>query len=148
MDRNEFVGKVKAFAAALAEEHGCDRLTEGEDRQKGVWGEEATAYLERKVGGDCASTLRYEGGEYDEETRYHKPAPECRVTFRFRFSDPCVTVWLDHGRTMAELEFTDWKDGESTGDFRLHEVHGWGDGAVGLLVRMSEKWADFYEGDE
>ena len=148
--RAEFIAKVRRFAEHLAKEYNCDRVTVGEDRQKGVWGEGMTKWLEEKCGGDCSTNITWDGGEEKIVSKYiTKPQPERRVELRFRFDSPCVGVELDYRKMFAELQFSDSMrngDGEfeHTGYFVLHETHAWGaHGGMLLLEKLFEEWGEF-----
>ena len=147
MGREEFLAKAVGFAVRLAEDYGCDELVMGEDRKKGVWGEDFTAFLERTVG-ECTRELTWTGGDHDESREFASERHERQVQFRFRFANPCVSVSLGHNMTYAELEFSDSRidDGEyvHTGEFDLREVRSWGrrDGGMGLLYAMRDKCAE------
>lgn len=143
MSRDEFIAKVRAFAVQLAEEHECGECTVDEDRQKGIWGERMTAWLEEKCGGDCSTNVKWTGGESRKVADYDKePRPERMVELRFRFSNPCVSVSLDYRREFAEIEFSDFGEGLThTGVFELHETHAWGErGGFDLLSHVMEEW--------
>lgn len=142
--RNEFIAKVRSFAASLAEHYGCDVMVVGDDRQNGIWGESLTEYLEKKYDGDVSTEINWHGGEWDESREYECDRPENRVEFRFRFANPCVSVHLDHNRLFAELEFSDWKNGENTGDYKLRQIHAWGSGGgLWLAESLCQRWDDF-----
>ena len=142
--RAEFIAKVRRFAEHLASEYGCDRVTVGEDRQKGIWGGGMTKWLEERCGGDCSTNITWTGGERDESKKYECDKDEKRVEFRFRFDSPCVSVSLNHRKTFAEIQFSDYLDGEHTGLFVLHETHAWGaHGGMPLLEKMCEEWGEF-----
>ena len=150
--RAEFIAKVRRFAEHLAREYGCDRVTVDKDRQKGIWGEGVTAWLEERCGGDCSTNIKWNGGEvkvFDEGKSYECERPERQVELRFRFDSPCVCVFLDHRKTLAELQFSDSMENddgefEHTGNFVLHEVIAWGaHGGMPLLDKLCEEWGEF-----
>jgi len=149
--RADFIAEVREFAEGLAKEYRCDIVTVDEDRQKGVWGEGMTKWLEEKCGGDCSTNITWDGGlvkTFDKGKSYEKERHERRVELRFRFDSPCVSVWLDYRQTFAELQFSDYlrnDDGEfeHTGMFALHETHAWGyHGGMPLLEKMVDMWEE------
>lgn len=113
MNREEAIKTLKGIAAAVAEKYGYTEMCIGQDRQKGIWGEEFTKFLEESVGGDCSS-----------EINWRKPGNEDDyVEFRFRFSNPCIAIrFRENDReTLASLEFRTQKyvpDG-------VYEEDGW-----------------------
>lgn len=150
--RTEFIAKVRRFGEHLAREYGCDRVTVDEDRQKGVWGEGMTKWLEERCGGDCSTNIKWDGGgmkTVGEGRSYEREQPERQVELRFRFDSPCVSVKLDYRKTFAELQFSDSMENddgkfEHTGHFILHEVIAWGaHGGMPLLEKMCEEWGEF-----
>lgn len=96
ISRDEVIARMKKVAADFAERLGYDILTAGEDRQKGIWGEALTYYLERHRG-SCTEELKW--------TSDTKPGS---VTFRFRFATPSISIrtYEDGGRrsSMAVVE--------------------------------------------
>ena len=150
--RAEFIAKVRRFAEHLASESefDCGRVTVGEDRQKGIWGEGMTKWLEERCGGDCSTNITWDGGDEKIVSKYDKkPTPKRQVNLRFRFDSPCVAVELDYRKTFAELQFSDSvknDDGEfeHTGNFALHEVIAWGyHGGMPLLEKLCGEWEEF-----
>ena len=143
--RAEFIAKVRMFAETLAREYRCDEVEADEDRQKGIWGEGMTAWLEKRCGGDCSTNVKWTGGERKKVSEHDKePRPERQVELRFRFDSPCVSVYLDYRKTFAELQFSDYIDGEHSGFFALHETHAWGyHGGMPLLEKLTEMWGEF-----
>ena len=100
MKRNEFIKEIYLFASKKAQELGFSNLKKGSDRQKGVWGEKLTEFLERKYKGDCSSEMFFYG---DNERTI--------IGTRFRFSNPCVYYrwYIDDEECLVEFEFTNEK---------------------------------------
>lgn len=97
MNREEAIKTLKGIANAIAEKYGYTEICIGQDRQNGIWGEDFTKFLEKSVGGDCSS-----------EIKWRKPGNERDyVEFRFRFDNPCIAInFYDNEReTLASLEF-------------------------------------------
>lgn len=144
--RAEFITEVREFAERLAREYKCDEVTVDEDRQKGIWGEGMTAWLEDRCGGDCSTNVKWSGGEVKvigKGEKWECERPERQVEMRFRFDSPCVSVYLDHRKTFAELQFSDYIDGEHSGYFALHETMAWGyHGGMPLLEKLCEMWGE------
>ena len=147
MTREETIQVLQKAAEHLAREHGYTDIEIGEDRQKGIWGENFTKYLEEKFG-SCTQEIKWR----DPENRNNY------VEFRFRFSDPVISInTFDRGdkkQNMASIEYSDhfadwshydedrilptWKGGDGektghfvdyvhTGDFEASERQIWGD---------------------
>lgn len=100
MERNEFIKEIYLFAGKKAQELGLNNLKKGSDRQKGVWGEGFTEFLEREYKGDCSSEMVFYG---DDERTY--------VGTRFRFANPCVCYswYIDDEECLVEFEFSNRK---------------------------------------
>lgn len=103
MNRQDTIKTLQQIAAEIAQEMGYTEMKIGEDRQKGIWGESFTRYLEETY------------GECTQEIRWFKPdAPKDLafgdyIKFSFRFSNPKVCI--DHRKTdgsLANVEFSDW----------------------------------------
>ena len=103
MNRQDTIKTLQQIAAEIAQEMGYTEMRIGEDRQKGILGENFTRYLEETYGG------------YTKEIRWFKPdAPKDlafgdNIEFSFRFSNPQVCI--DHRKTdgsLAYVEFSDW----------------------------------------
>lgn len=100
MKRKEAIKVLQGIACRMAEKYGFTEMTIGKDRQKGIWGEGFTEFLESQHG-DCSTVIRWtrpdkDGGEY--------------VEFRYRFASPviCIKFWEGDRETMANLEFHDY----------------------------------------
>lgn len=96
--RENCIKKMQKIGAEVAKELGYTEMQVGEDRQKGLWGENLTAYLEKKYG-ECTENIRW----------YAPEKPEDYVEFDFRFSDPRITIRKD-GTTgaLATIEASDF----------------------------------------
>ena len=147
MNREETILVLQKAAEHLARERGYTDIEIGEDRQKGIWGENLTKYLEEKFG-SCTQEIKWR----DPENRNN------HVEFRFRFADPVISInTFDRGdkkQNMASIEYSDhyadwshydedrilptWRGGDGektghfvdyvhTGDFEASERLIWGD---------------------
>lgn len=147
MNRDETIKVLQKAGENLARSLGFTDIVIGEDRQKGIWGENLTKYLEEKYG-SCTQEIKWQ----DSENRNNY------VEFRFRFSDPVISInTFDRGdkkQNMASIEYSDhyadwshydeervlptWKGGDGketghfvdyvhTGDFEASERQIWGD---------------------
>lgn len=100
MNREETIQILQKAAEELARKHGYTNLQIGEDRQKGIWGERLTEYLE-KTYGECTKEIKW--CDPDNSNNY--------VEFRFRFSDPVISMGTfdrgDQRQNMASLEYSD-----------------------------------------
>ena len=139
-DRNEVVKRLQEYAAQLAAEYGYTDMHVGEDRQKGVWGEAFTAWLEKQEGGPCATEIHW---YQDGNTKNY-------VEFRFWFETPCVSVSCNNRETFCEISVSDVvkrdeadqivrnEDGSWKKDrvFRPNHVTAWGQGCLEIANRM------------
>ena len=100
MNRETFIKKLILFVSQKAKEIGYTEMLRGEDRQKGIWGEELTAFLEKETGGDCSSTIKW----------YNPDIKGC-IKFYFRFNSPCISRWwyCDGYECLVDFEFTNKK---------------------------------------
>jgi hypothetical protein len=138
--RADFLEKVQAFAAKLAEEYECHEMTQ---RESDFPLKTLTKWMEDECGGDCSTNIVWTGGKWDEGHSLEAAKPAKSVEFRFRFTNPCVSVSLDHRKTLAEIEFSDVIDGEHSGLFYLYGTSAWGHhGGVPLLKHIVEKWEE------
>jgi hypothetical protein len=138
--RADFLEEVQAFAARLAKEYKCDKMEKGENDFPI---ETMRDWMEHECGGDCSTNIVWTGGECEEGNSIAAAKPAKRVEFRFRFTNPCVSVSLDHRKTLAEIEFSDVIDGEHSGLFYLYGTSAWGHhGGVPLLKHIVEKWEE------
>lgn len=147
MNREETIYVLQRTCEALARQRGYTDIEIGEDRQKGIWGESMTKYLEETYG-SCTKEIRYRDPE--NSNNY--------VEFRFRFSDPVIALHTfergDDKEQLANIEYSDshadwthydedrilptYKGGDGkktghfidyvhTGEFRPTEYQLWGD---------------------
>lgn len=102
MNREDFIKRLISFGSQKAKENGYTEVLRGEDREKGIWGEEFTAFLEKEVGGDCSSTIKWYNPDNGEK--------DC-VEFYFRFNSPCILHrWhCDGYECLVSFEFTNRK---------------------------------------
>lgn len=98
ISRDDFIKSLKSFMIKKAEELNLTVFEQGEDRQKGVWGEKFTEFLEKQVGGDCATTIIIR--DENDRRRY--------LEFRFIFSNPCIAYnWYEgNSQCMVSFEFS------------------------------------------
>jgi len=93
--RDELIKLMQLIANELASEFEFDEVNIGEDRQKGIWGEEFTYYLERTYG-ECTKDVTYKSSD-----------KLGRVNFRFRFVTPCISIKTyddNHHEVFCEVE--------------------------------------------
>lgn len=103
MNRQETIKILQQIAAEIAQEMGYTEMRIGEDRQKGIWGEKFTRFLEEEYG-ECTQEIRWFRPDVPKELTYGD-----NIEFLFRFSSPKVCI--DHRKTdgsLAEIEFSDW----------------------------------------
>lgn len=77
MTREELIKEMRLAGSRIAKKYGLDTMKVGEDRQKGIWGEGLTQYLENKEG-PCDMFVNWTNGV----DKY-----PC-VDFDFRFATP------------------------------------------------------------
>ena len=103
MNRQETIKTLQQIAAEIAQEMGYTEMRVGEDRQKGIWAERFTRYLEETYG-ECTQEIKWFKPDAPEDMTYGD-----NIEFSFRFSSPQVCI--DHRKTdgcLAEVEFSDW----------------------------------------
>lgn len=66
MNRQETIKTLQQIAADIAQEMGYTEMRVGEDRQKGIWGESFTRYLEETYG-ECTKEIKRR-----RRTSYHR----------------------------------------------------------------------------
>ena len=98
MNREQAIKTLKTICSQVAEKYGFTEMEIGQDRQKGIWGEKFTEFLEKTTGGDCSTEIKWRkpGNDYD------------RVEFRFRFDNPVISIRFrdkEQRETLANLEF-------------------------------------------
>ena len=81
MTREELIRAMQGAAARVAKKYGLTCMVVGEDRQKGIWGEGFTRFLEERDG-QCTATITWTDGQ----NNYPK------VMFDFRFSTPRIGI--------------------------------------------------------
>ena len=103
MNRQDTIKTLQQIAAEIAQEMGYTEMKIGEDRQKGIWGESFTRYLEETYG-ECTKAIRWFKPDAPKDLAFGD-----NIEFSFRFSDPQVCI--DHRKTdgsLANVEFSDW----------------------------------------
>ena len=132
MNRESAIKTLQKMGSELAKEYGYEVMLVGEDRQKGLWGESMTKYLEETYG-ECTKSIKWKKDENDKEEY---------VEFDFRFANPRLTV-KKPGEVLCSLELSDYnyETKEHTGDFVLDEIMVWkytkgGDELQNVLVNM------------
>ena len=95
MERNEAVALLQKIGGDIAKELGFGKCDVGEDRQKGIWGEKMTAYLEGKYG-ECSAKIVWHGGEPEKK----------KVEFNFRFATPRLEI--RNGNAYASIEVSNY----------------------------------------
>lgn len=97
-DRNEAIRVIQTIASQMARKYGYTDMLKGKDRQKGIWGEEFTKFLEKEEKGDCSTVIRW-----------LKPGnTEDYMEFRYRFSNPVIALRFhsNGAECLASLEFS------------------------------------------
>ena len=84
MNRNELINACNSILKTMATKYGFNYLVETEDRQKGIWGESFTEFLENTVGECTKGYLIFK--DKDHMNKY-----DPYLEFRYRFSDPCIS---------------------------------------------------------
>lgn len=103
MNRQDTIKTLQQIAAEIAQEMGYTEMKIGEDRQKGIWGESFTRYLEETYG-ECTQEIRWFKPDAPKDLAFGD-----NIKFSFRFSNPKVCI--DHRKTdgsLANVEFSDW----------------------------------------
>lgn len=138
MERDEFVKAIQELGAKFAEWFGCDVMSIGEDRQKGIWGETMTRFLEEKHGA-CTEEIKWT--KENEQEGY-----QTEVEFRFRFANPCLSIRVNtpQKEVLGSLEFSNWNKETQNhdGEYKLSEVLSFG-GREGM--ELATEMADAYE---
>lgn len=101
MNREDFIKRLITFGSQRAKEIGYTEVLRGEDRQKGVWGENFTKFLEKEAGGDCSSTIKWYNPDKEKDC----------IEFYFRFNSPCILRrWYSDGyECLVCFDFTNKK---------------------------------------
>ena len=105
MNRQETIKTLQQIAAEIAQEMGYTEMRVGEDRQKGVWGEGFTRYLEETYV-ECTKEIRWFKPDAPKDLAFGD-----NIEFSFRFSKPQICI--DHRETdgaLANVEFSDWNN--------------------------------------
>jgi len=136
MNRQESIKTLQTIVNRIAQKYGYTEMVAGQDKQKGIWDEAFTNFLEEKYG-DCST-----------EIKWFKPGDDYSyVEFRFRFSNPVIAIKFrdDQKReTLASLEFSDHRYIDKTEvsvPVELTEVMMWNPGvAKTYLDEMESMW--------
>lgn len=105
MNRQDTIKTLQQIAAEIAQEMGYTEMRVGEDRQKGIWGEGFTRYLEETYG-ECTKEIRWFKPDAPKDLAFGD-----NIEFSFRFSNPQICI--DHLKTdgtLANVEFSDWNN--------------------------------------
>ena len=161
MNRKETITMLQEVGSNLALKYGFTDMEIGEDRQKGIWGEKLTAYLEEQFG-ECTKEIKWRSPEN----------PNNYVEFRFRFQDPVLALnTFDRGEVksnLASLEYSDhdadwthydelrrksWDkedvepyhfvDYVHTDKYRLSEMQVWGDKGLNYVKEIQDMIAEY-----
>lgn len=105
MNRQDTIKTLQQIAAEIAQEMGYTEMRVGEDRQKGIWGEGFTRYLEETYG-ECTKEIRWFKPDAPKDLAFGD-----NIEFSFRISNPqiCIDHWETDG-TLANVEFSDWNN--------------------------------------
>lgn len=103
MNRMEAIKTLQQMAASIAYNMGYTEMYIGEERQKGIWGENFTKFLEEKYG-ECTKTIKWFKPEFPVDMSYGN-----NIEFSFRFSNPqiCIDNRVLDG-SLANVEFSDF----------------------------------------
>lgn len=128
MNREETVKYIKEVADRISNKYGFCLVSMGEDRQKGIWGEKMTQFLEGKYG-DCSTKIIW---YKDDDTRCNH-----HLEFRYRFSNPVLTLYNYNGNkeVMGNIEFSsyDCETKQHTDNYYLSQCLSFG-GKEGLAL--------------
>ena len=105
MNRQDTIKTLQQIAAEIAQEMGYTEMRVGEDRQKGIWEEGFTRYLEETYG-KCTKEIRWFKPDAPKDLAFGD-----NIEFSFRFSKPQICI--DHRETdgaLANVEFSDWNN--------------------------------------
>lgn len=105
MNRQDTIKTLQQIAAEIAQEMGYTEMRVGEDRQKGIWGEGFTRYLEETYG-ECTKEIRWFKHDAPKDLAFGD-----NIEFSFRISNPQICI--DHRETdgtLANVEFSDWNN--------------------------------------
>lgn len=131
-DRNILISRLKEVGENIAKERGLTQKDVEVKDKLGLWGSEALKHLEKEHG-DCS-----------EEIIWHDDNGQ-RVWFRYRFSDPVLSVRYmgDNGEEiMASVEYSNLNLATKTydNDFVESEYMVWGGRkGIELLNELLEK---------
>lgn len=84
--REQAIKTLQLIGAEIAKEMGYTEMVIGENRQKGVWGEEFTRFLETEYG-ECTKEIKWFKENKPEELNYGD-----NIEFSFRFADPKLII--------------------------------------------------------
>ena len=134
-DRHKVVSVVRGIAEKVAKKRNYTQMVIEEDRQKGIWGEELTRYLE-KTYGECTEEITWYPEGTDKFGAY-----DPQVKFRFRFSSPVVSIMGD-GVSFGSIEISDYDSitKEYNGNYKISEGMFWKAEGQALLQELIDEW--------
>lgn len=103
MNRDQAIKTLQLIGAEIAKEMGYTEMVIGEDRQKGVWGENFTKFLETEYG-ECTKEIKW-----FKENKPNNLSYGDNIEFSFRFSSPQLII--DHRNvdgSLASIELSDF----------------------------------------
>ena len=103
MNRDQAIKTLQLIGAEIAKEMGYTEMVIGEDRQKGIWGENFTRFLEEKYG-DCTKVIKWFKENKPVDLNYGD-----NIEFSFRVSSPQLII--DHRNvdgSFASIELSDF----------------------------------------
>lgn len=128
MNRQDVIKELIALTSKLAQEYNCPEYQCGEDRQKGIWGEDFTKYLENTYG-ECTKEFKFTSEEKFMYRGYKTEdisKPVCCVRFRYRFASPCIAIEIYKGQRQifAEMEISDYRGKWHISQFTIFDEDG------------------------
>ena len=133
--RAEIIKRTQEIGNKLAINYRFTKVSTQEDRQKGIWGEATTEYLEEKYG-ECTTEIRWE----------HPNFPNFYVEFDFRFADPRLAVHF--GNIMASVEISDFNNEtkENDDNWKISEYQVWEEGGLEHAHLLTNKLNEMLDG--
>lgn len=130
MTRDDVINELQQLCSELAKEFGFNEMVVGEDRQKGIWGEKLTEWLEAKYG-SCTKEIRW----FSNDQKSY-------VEFWFRFASPVLSIRLKDG-AFGSIQI-DQKYNPQTkqyeGDFCYREGQIFEEKGVVLFCKLLDSW--------
>lgn len=127
---------INEIASELAKEYNCKNFFVGEDRQKGIWSEEFTKFLEAQHG-QCTEQIKFTGYNDDYiisvETRYKFSSPAVCIRFKNRHvkSEDLAEMCLSGYNPDKQ----DWSSEYHISDFQCFNSRG-----LDLAQDLRERW--------